>query len=247
MPKTPAIVASLLMSLIAAWAFLPAGAAAQEATPPPVEETDAVRTETRLFIPFVGGEVAAGLDVAREATGFCAIESLAAVGRPDAWTCTEAETNDLLDPCFEDPIPAAEGPARLACAADPFANEVVLFTSTEPLERRKQPDAVVAVDPSDGGTTDAASQAILASEEFSPVLDVAPLDLPWAVELANGARCTVSTGAAIVIAGERANYRCDDGGLVIGEVDRSMPRWAVSYLADGAFASELIEVEVAWT
>ncbi len=52
-------------------------------------------------------------------------------------------------------------------------------------------------------------------------------------------------GATVGIAGMRLNYGCP-GGSVVGDVDRGQPVWAVSYLADGAFATDLVEVAVAW-
>jgi hypothetical protein len=43
----------------------------------------------------------------------------------------------------------------------------------------------------------------------------------------------------------RINYGCP-GGSVIGDVDRTLPVWAVSYLANDATATDLIEVTAAW-
>jgi hypothetical protein len=85
-----------------------------------------------------------------------------------------------------------------------------------------------------------------------PVSDIAevgihPYDIPWGLELANGERCTLLTGATAVLADERINYSCEDGGFVLGEVDRSRPVWLVSYLAADAYASDLVPVAVAWT
>ena len=82
-------------------------------------------------------------------------------------------------------------------------------------------------------------------ERADDVID--PLAIPWALELATGSRCGLLTGATAVLAGQRINYGCDDGGVVIGEVDRSTPMWTVAYLADGASASDLVDVVTAWT
>jgi hypothetical protein len=54
-------------------------------------------------------------------------------------------------------------------------------------------------------------------------------------------------GTTLVVASERVNDGCDDGGLILGEVDRATPVWAVNYLADGAFATEFVAVSAAWT
>lgn len=73
-----------------------------------------------------------------------------------------------------------------------------------------------------------------------------PLDIPWALELANGETCTLLTGSTAVLAGQRVNYACE-GGEVIGEVDRSQPVWTVDYLATDAIATSRVDVTVAWT
>ena len=118
---------------------------------------------------------------------------------------------------------------ELACAAAPWATDVVLFRLTEPLSRQK--DGV----PVDG-------------EPAAPVdeADPDPWEMPWALELANGERCTLLTGATVVLAGERLHYGCEGGGSVLGEVDRHGPVWVVSYLADGAVGTTLVDVTVAW-
>ena len=72
-----------------------------------------------------------------------------------------------------------------------------------------------------------------------------PTQLPWALELANGERCTLLGGATAGIAGMRINYGCA-GGSVVGDIDRSLPVWAVSYLANDAVATDLVEVATAW-
>jgi hypothetical protein len=35
--------------------------------------------------------------------------------------------------------------------------------------------------------------------------------------------------------------------MVLGETDHSQPVWTVSYLAEGEFASSLVDVAVAWS
>jgi len=43
--------------------------------------------------------------------------------------------------------------------------------------------------------------------------------LPWALELANGLRCTLFTGATAPVAGMRINYGCPGGFQVVGDID----------------------------
>ena len=76
---------------------------------------------------------------------------------------------------------------------------------------------------------------------------LAPWDLPWALELANGDSCTLLHGTLSVMAGQIVHYGCVEGGMVLGQTDRSQPLWTVSYLADGEVASRLVAVTVAWS
>jgi hypothetical protein len=72
--------------------------------------------------------------------------------------------------------------------------------------------------------------------------------LPWALELADGSRCTLTTGATWVAAGMRVNYGCEGGGrFVVGEPERSQPRWRVFvWTPERAIAARQIGVAVAW-
>jgi hypothetical protein len=76
---------------------------------------------------------------------------------------------------------------------------------------------------------------------------LAPWDLPWALELANGDRCTLLHGTLTVMAGQTVAYGCVEGGMVLGETDRTQPVWTVNYLAEGEVASHLVDVAVAWS
>jgi hypothetical protein len=70
--------------------------------------------------------------------------------------------------------------------------------------------------------------------------------LPWAIELANGKRCTLFTGATAPVAGMRINYGCAGGFQVVGDLDRSAPVWRVFFQAEKASALEQVDVVVAW-
>jgi hypothetical protein len=76
---------------------------------------------------------------------------------------------------------------------------------------------------------------------------IAPWDLPWALELANGDRCTLLHGTLTVLAGQTVSYGCVEGGMVLGETDHTRPVWTVNYLAEGEVASHLVNVAVAWS
>ena len=181
------------------------------------------RTDARYFLPYGPGGLNAFLAVVADDSGVCAHGSLAAPGRPDAWDCLGA-ADTIRDPCFADPMAAPGGLHELACAAAPWAGEVVRFRLTAPLPREKEGAAAAGVEEGAAG----------------------PWALPWALELANGERCTLLTGASVGLAGERLHYGCGGGGSVLGGPDRAEAPWTVSYLADGAVATTLVDVTVAW-
>ncbi len=104
----------------------------------------------------------------------------------------------------------------LACAADPWAGGVTLLTLTAPLPRDRVNTAA--------GTT----------------------RNPWALQLANGARCQLITGASATIVGMRLGMACSDGTQIVGDPDRSTGRWRVYILRDGDPALTTEEVVSAW-
>jgi hypothetical protein len=203
----------LLSVLVALTLFAPLAVLAQD------EASDATRTDVRYLVPFGPDGVNAALTVTENESGACTTDSLATPNRPDAWDCI-GESNQIYDPCFENPFAAPDGPAELACFTDPFSNEVVLLTTDGPLAREKE----------------APAQGLHH-----------PWDLPWAVELANGDRCALLHSIDIVLAGEAVYYGCENGGMILGLLDRGTPIWTANYLAEGAVASGLVDVAVAWS
>jgi hypothetical protein len=198
---------------------------AQDATP---AAGSLVRTDVRYVLPFTPDGLNSGLSATTTEEGVCGFSSSAALDRPDAWDCTGAD-GQIYDPCFENPFIAPDEPGEVACLASPFTTDVVVLSLTAPLVREKEaPDAGT-------GMAQAAGVAI------------DPWDLPWALELANGDRCTLLGGTLTVVAGQTAHYGCADGGVVLGEVNHSQPIWTVNYLAQGEVASHLVEVVVAWS
>jgi hypothetical protein len=148
--------------------------------------------------------------------------------RPDAWRC------GTDDPCFA-PLfaaPSSDGSVMLACAAKgPWAGSVQLLTVTTPLRS--------------------------ADDCKTPPLCRQPLDLsrnPWAVELANGVRCTLFTGTISSEGGVGMVYGCanPDGtpagtaGTAKDGLDRSQPLWQVFYHAPGDYVLSQTGVLVAW-
>jgi hypothetical protein len=248
----------IAMSLVAGTA----PARAQEATPTAADFGNLDYTNVRYFLPFTPDGLAPGLNVTGEVSGTCVEQSLADIGRGDAWFCTDASTGDQYDPCFENSFGAIDEQSDLICAESPFSTDVVRFTLTDPIQREKdavaedvppQADAAPNQAPPKQGKKDRQDQDMAPAEVAPPPpTDVAetaiePLDIPWAVELANGERCELLTGATAVFAGQRLNYGCESGGYVIGELQRDGAVWLASFLAKDAYASDLVPVAVVWT
>lgn len=106
---------------------------------------------------------------------------------------------------------------QLACAQEPFSANALLLTLEGSLPER------------------APNRGFDAKAE------------PWALELANGQRCTPLTGATAPIAGMRINYGCDDDAYVAGPVDRSRPLWRVFYQnPDRSLSLQQVAVTTAW-
>jgi len=182
-------------------------------------------TEVKVFVPFVTtAELNPNLHVqSRESfpPPFECQSGAASTTRPDAWRCGTA------DPCFAPPFaPADAQTTTLACAGEgPWSGEVVLLTVQGPL--RSEEDC------------------------RTPPLCRQPLDLertPWALELANGARCRLLTGTAAIIGGFGWPYLCEGGyaGGIAPTIDRGGPVWRVFFLPTNGFAAEQVDVLVAW-
>jgi hypothetical protein len=226
----------LLVALSALLALALAGpvmVAAQDATPEAGPgATEVARTDVRQLLPFGPDGLNPGLTVAATVEGVCGFSSIVALDRPDAWDCMSAD-NEIFDPCFEPFMMDPDELGQLACVEAPFGTEVTLLTLTEPLVREKE-----ALDPG-------ADLSMGVGQTADDALD--PWDLPWALELANGDQCTLLHGTLIVLAGQTVHYGCVEGGMVLGETDRTQPVWTVSYLAEGEVASRLVDVAVAWS
>ena len=106
----------------------------------------------------------------------------------------------------------------LACAMSPWSSEVRLLSLAEPVPQSQ------------------------ANHGDQPLI----ARMPWALELADGSRCTFLTGATMAVAGMRLNYGCAGGASVIGDVHRGGPVWRVfERPAAGAIIRE-VDVLVAW-
>jgi hypothetical protein len=217
-----------LLAVLAAGVFIFAGSTrtslAQQSPDGPAA------TQIKLFAPFASdGKLNDSLQV-RSQDSFpppfqCQVGSIATI-RPDAWRC------GTDDPCFAPPFAGLnDQPVTLACANAPWSGSVQLLTLQTPL-----------MTPSDCSGGMACRQ---------------PLDLaanPWAVELANGVRCTLFTGTISSIGGVGMVYGCSnpDGtpaglaGTAKQGLDRSQPLWRVFYQAPGDYVLQQVDVLTAW-
>ena len=223
----------IVLGALLALGLVPPSIAAQEATPAAGTVAPALdRTNTRYISPFTPDGLNPSLVASvKEEQGICGDPSSAAIGRPDAWDCL-GESDQVYDPCFENPFVAEGEPAQVACFDSPFSTDIVVLTLTEPLVRVK---------------SQAADDAAAAAPRGEENVELAPWDLPWALELANGERCTLLRGTLTLVAGQVVNYGCSNGGSVVGMTDRSQPLWVVSYLANGDYATTLVDVTTAWS
>jgi len=105
---------------------------------------------------------------------------------------------------------------QLACARDPWSANVNLFT----LE----------------GSLPSAERKTLQKDD----------SLPWALELADGSKCTLMTGGTYMMAGLRANYGCVGGRDLFGDIDRRQPTWLIFSHTDKSIALTQSAIRVAW-
>jgi hypothetical protein len=105
---------------------------------------------------------------------------------------------------------------QLACAREPWSANVNLFT----LE----------------GSLPSADKTAVQKDD----------SLPWALELADGEKCTLMTGGTYMMAGLRANYGCIGGRDLFGDIDRSQPTWRIFSHTDKSIALTQNAIRVAW-
>ena len=180
-------------------------------------------TQIKLFVPFTqpGSQLNPALRVRDRITfqGNPEINQGSCQSGSIRTTRPDAWRCGTADPCF---APLGDE-SVLACPSDPWSSEVTLLT-VPPLPSLEQ--------------------CRQGPPSCRQELDLT--GLPWALELANGARCTLLGGATFGIVGMRVNYGCEGGGSVVGGPDRTRATWHVFFLAPGAFVLEQEDVEVAW-
>jgi hypothetical protein len=74
-------------------------------------------------------------------------------------------------------------------------------------------------------------------------------ELPWALVLEDGVRCrNFGSGAFDGIAGERPNYGCDGGGMILGRLTKQGRTWLAVYLppGSGTLTASRVAVKEIW-
>lgn len=197
--------------------------------PSPATAADDQReTLIKVMAPFApDGTLNPALTVReRQSVPACAGGSVA-TERSDAWRCV------TFDPCFAPPPWAADRSA-LACP-DPWSGEVLLVTVQTPLPTPEECRArTTPPEPRCPGPLDFTSD-------------------PWALELANGARCLKKVQGTLIglTTDITSGYLCSGPVGLAGWtdrpfVDKSRPLWRVLFLGAGDYAIEEVAVLVAW-
>jgi hypothetical protein len=87
------------------------------------------------------------------------------------------------------------------------------------------------------------TEALPETRRSGPLVD----GRPWAVQLGDGSRCTLLTGATTAIAGLRVNYGCEGGRVAaIGDLDRREGRWRIFVMPADGITMELAPISTAW-
>ena len=216
------LTATLLLTLVAVASLSTGGAAHAD------HDGSPVATEIKLFVPWLPNNM---LNPGVTVTGR---EML--MGNPNLPSDCQSGSFSTqrpdawrcvtADPCF---APLFGDGTVVACAAAPWRGEVRLLTLSRPLPGPEQC-------------------------RMTPNACPRELDLtsqPWAIELANGAKCTAFTGTRTAVAGMIITRGCDDGGGIASPgptetFDKTLPLWRAFYLARDAYVVEQVDVWIVW-
>ncbi len=201
------------------------------------------RTNIHLFDPMLEtGPLATHFSKVIHVNGSCNAESNVDPV-PETSRCFAG--NSIYDPCW------GVLSTRVICVLTPWSTEVVVLTVQTYTFFVGKPPRWKTI------TWDPRSDEPPPSAPFGPgrPLDVTKTEPAWALQLANGKRCIMVSGATYTVAGQRANYICSQTGdfygpeavdWVIGYPDRTRSPWDVAYLPAGQVDTETILVLDAW-
>lgn len=218
--RNAALLAATILGLMLALTFAPGRSVHAQ------DGSSPRATQTKFFVPWQGNMLNPALTV-RSRENFMGNPILSSDCQAGAITTErpDAWRCGTADPCF---APFFGDRTTVACSSAPWSGEVVVLTLSRPLPTAEQCSA-------------------------TPTECPRPLDLtspPWAVELANGAKCTALTGTRTPVAGMITAYGCDDGGGIAAPdeatFDKTLPLWRAFYMARDAYTIEQVEVLTVW-
>ena len=102
--------------------------------------------------------------------------------------------------------------------------------------------------PTDGGPWDGTAIEMTLTKPLpvNTAADRGTSGLPWAIELANGARCTAQTGTTNVVDGMSGEYTCSNGDYLYGKPDRTEAIWTIYAGTPNASQIEQQRISKAW-
>lgn len=155
-------------------------------------------------------------------------------GEPAPWVDVDYE---MTAHCKPSRLDKGNLNARLCFTAETTTALDPCFVPTE----GAQTNAVCLPDPSG---RNAIGLTINAQEPPEP--DSAENELPWFIELQDGARCELVGDVGVTSDGLPLTYGCDDGSFVYGPPDSGSEVWLVRHQPEGAQETRPVPVRTAW-
>jgi hypothetical protein len=178
-------------------------------------------TRTATYTPFSpDGVLQPGLVVSEEVTGAC--------GDAGDWT---SNVNIGAYRCSTDVNLENGGNLLDPCFAEP------------PLDGTDEPASVICP----GSPTSRRMVRIQTGPISS--LDPAPDRAPWALQIAGGRTCVMTSGASTIVRGQRVNYACDGRGLraLVGRPRKRTATWTIAMVTSYQGAGyRRVKVKRAW-
>lgn len=220
----------IVVGLLTAAALSVVGAVGQAGWQAAFGRDPVTATLVTLYEPFQdGGDVA--VRVSSTEPGRCFRDSSLS-DRPEARRCF-GEKSFVHDPCFAGtPLGRDE---RAVCPDDPWRRSAVVI---EPI----QDDLGLLGDPS--------AKSSVAPVDFrgpESLRDLGPGRSVWALELANGDRCTkIVGGTHMPLGGFAQSFDCQSGATVVGNLNEADAIWTANYFPRRSTESHLEQIRRVW-
>ena len=139
------------------------------------------------------------------------------------------------DPCFSREAFVYDG--LVVCPDDPWSRSAVVI---EPVR-----DELGLLEGRGGGARPPAAPVDYRGP--TSIQDLGPGRSVWALELANGEKCTkIKGGTHTPLAGFAQSFDCRDGGTVVGGLNDSSPVWIANYFPPGSGEGRLERIRSVW-